>query len=168
MIKNFKQKSITINKLREFQDALKQLEANSVNDSLNEIMMDSIKSQIETFNVELDEFERLKRNRPQIVEFKISEFPESLIKARIASGISQKELALKANLKEQQIQRYEATNYESANFERLVSIADSIGVSFESSRLFINKNEIVLQDYSPDFVRKATQKLQSRKSIFVV
>jgi HTH-type transcriptional regulator/antitoxin HigA len=49
----------------------------------------------------------------------------SLIVARIAQGLTQKELARKLGLKEQQIQRYEADRYSSisiANFERIASV----------------------------------------------
>ena len=45
-------------------------------------------------------------------------------------GLSQKDLAEKLGLKEQQIQRYEATDYESASLSRLLEISDALGLKF--------------------------------------
>ena len=41
----------------------------------------------------------------------VAELPATLIKARISQGLSQRDLAERLSLKEQQIQRYEATDY---------------------------------------------------------
>jgi transcriptional regulator with XRE-family HTH domain len=55
--------------------------------------------------------------------------PHGLIKARIARGFSQKELADKLGLKEQQIQRYEASDYETASFARLKEIVSALEIN---------------------------------------
>ena len=47
---------------------------------------------------------------------------------RIAAGLSQEELAVKLGLKPQQIQRYEATEYQAASFERVQEIMRVLGV----------------------------------------
>ena len=49
----------------------------------------------------------------------LHEFRSALTGARIKAGLSQKQLAEKLGLKEQQIQRYEATDYESASLRRV-------------------------------------------------
>ena len=46
----------------------------------------------------------------------MADVPRLLIRARIARGLSQKSLAGRLVLKEQQIQRYEASEYASAKF----------------------------------------------------
>lgn len=75
-------------------------------------------------NAKDGDFEHLKRrtgNDPGL----------SLIVARIARNLTQKELARKLGLKEQQIQRYEADRYNSislANFRRIASL---LGVDWE-------------------------------------
>ena len=53
----------------------------------------------------------------------VGEIPRMLIKARIAKGLSQKELAERLGLKEQQIQRYEATEYATASLARIREVA---------------------------------------------
>jgi transcriptional regulator with XRE-family HTH domain len=53
-------------------------------------------------------------------------FGEALIKARIMRNLSQKELAERLSLAEQQVQRYEATRYRGVAAERLQEVADAL------------------------------------------
>ncbi|WP_448040650.1 helix-turn-helix domain-containing protein [Bradyrhizobium liaoningense] len=78
-----------------------------------------------------------------------------LIVARIARGLTQKELARKLGLKEQQIQRYEADRYRSislANFQRIASV---LGVQWEISlSKWIGSGWDVARDVTATEVRK--------------
>ena len=69
------------------------------------------------------EYESLKAGGFELDELNVfAELATFLIKARIARGLSQRELADRIGLKEQQIQygeRYEATDYASASLARL-------------------------------------------------
>lgn len=168
MIKNDKQYKITKKKKDDFINSLEILKSSNNDDLLKDIMLNSLISQIETFDNELKEYDILKNEKPQVISFNFEEFPESLIKARIIKGLSQNELATKAGLKEQQIQRYESTNYESANFERLINIAKSLDVFFETTKLILRNDEIKVEGYNPSFLREATSKLHSRKSLLTV
>ena len=58
----------------------------------------------------------------------MDELPRTLIEARIASGMTQAELASRLELKEQQIQRYESSDYRSASLTRILEIATTLGV----------------------------------------
>jgi ribosome-binding protein aMBF1 (putative translation factor) len=58
----------------------------------------------------------------------IEELPKTLIQARIAAGLSQEELAAKLGLKAQQVQRYEANDYQSASLERINKIVRVLGI----------------------------------------
>lgn len=62
----------------------------------------------------------------------ISKLPEALISERKKLGLTQKELAERLGLKEQQIQRYEATRYQSASLNRLLEIAEALQQDDES------------------------------------
>jgi HTH-type transcriptional regulator / antitoxin HipB len=78
---------------------------------------------------ELAEYEQLKSGN--IVTFvlgSLNDLPTTLIKARIATGMTQKELADKIGVREQQIQRYKANHYNSASFDRLRSIAVALNI----------------------------------------
>ena len=57
------------------------------------------------------------------------ELPQALVRRKIAMGLSQKDLADRLGMKEQQLQRYEATDYQSASMARLREIVDALGVS---------------------------------------
>lgn len=168
MIKNEKQYAITKNKRDEFKKSLEYISKDSKSDDLlNQIMSNSIISQIETFDREIKEYEKLKNEKPRILVSSIENLPESLIKARIVRGLSQNDLAKKVGLKEQQIQRYESANYDSANFERLLSIARSMDIHFEDTKLIFNQEELIVNGYDPSFIRKATNKLQSRRTLLM-
>jgi len=58
----------------------------------------------------------------------LADLPEALIRARIAAGLTQKELAARLGLKEQQIQRYEATRYAGVSLDRVQAVAEALGV----------------------------------------
>ncbi len=58
----------------------------------------------------------------------LADLPRVLISCRIASGMTQRELAERLSLKEQQIQRYETQEYQGASFERIADVADAIGI----------------------------------------
>lgn len=167
MIKNEKQYAITKKKRDEFSKTLESLLNTDNDDLFNKIMIDSITSQIETFDNELFEFEKLKE-KPNIIISPIEKLPELLIKARIIRGLSHNDLAKKAGLIEQQIQRYESNNYESANFERILNIAKSMDIHFEDTKVFLNNDIIPVSGYDPCFIKQATNKLQSKKSLLTV
>ena len=52
-----------------------------------------------------------------------------LVKARIARGWTQRRLAEALGVAEQQIQRYESTDYRSASLARICDVADALGVA---------------------------------------
>lgn len=47
----------------------------------------------------------------------------------IAAGLSQRELAERLGLKEQQVQKYEATEYTSASLARIRAVIHALGVT---------------------------------------
>jgi transcriptional regulator with XRE-family HTH domain len=61
---------------------------------------------------------------------------DALIQARIAAGLTQEELAARLGLKKQQVQRYEATRYATANLERLNAVADALEISVKTEVAF--------------------------------
>lgn len=78
---------------------------------------------------EAQEYEKIKAGEVKQLKIdKFSQIPEILIKARITKRWNQKQLAEKLGLKPQQIQRYEATFYESASFTRILEVIDALGL----------------------------------------
>ena len=168
MIKSEKQYRITIQKLQEFKESLIALNSNDREDLMNSIMINSIKSQIQTFKRELSEYEFLKSTKPNVLVSKIEDLPQVLIKARISKGLTQGQLAAKMGLKEQQIQRYEATNYSTVSFNRLIGISKSIGLDFEDTKVTLNSNFITVKGFDSDLIQQATNKLHLRKQLLSI
>lgn len=60
---------------------------------------------------------------PQFIFGLLENLPEILIEERKRLGLTQRQLAEKLEIKEQQIQRYEASRYQSASLQRLCEVA---------------------------------------------
>lgn len=132
MIKNERQYRITTAQARRFREALKTLERRTDNhlpDLLRRAQIDAVRSQLRDLEAELAEYEAIAEGAPVVLELmSLDALPAALIRARIAAGLTQRDLADRLGLKEQQIQRYEATNYATANMQRLGQVIDALGI----------------------------------------
>ena len=92
-------------------------------------LRDQYDSQIEELRDQLAEYEALRAGKVRELELRsLKELPDALIRARIAAGLSQQELARRLGLKAQQVQRYEATRYAGVSLERVQAVVDALGV----------------------------------------
>jgi ribosome-binding protein aMBF1 (putative translation factor) len=64
---------------------------------------------------------------------RLPELGTLLVQARIARGLTQLALAERLGMKMQQVQRYEATRYQSASLTRLVEVAQALQVSVDAT-----------------------------------
>jgi len=134
MIRNARQYRITQAQLAKLEQALARLQAGEEGASvlhprLRQAEQDAIMSQIDDLREQLAAYDALRtRKRPVLHLKSFEEFPQALIQARIAAGMSQKELAQRLGLKEQQIQRYEATDYASASLARVNAVIRALGL----------------------------------------
>ena len=134
MIKNERQYRITKAHADRFSEALHELEGQTAEDEgvhplLLKSKRDAVRSQLVDLEGELRDYERLKSGDFEFGQLDaVAEVPRLLIRARIARGLSQKSLASRLGLKEQQIQRYEASEYASASLARVRSVAEVLGV----------------------------------------
>jgi HTH-type transcriptional regulator / antitoxin HipB len=131
MIQNERQYRITQTKLKEFEQELAALNPQDPNIHPRQIIgwTNSLNIIIGELKQEVAEYEQLKSGN--VLTFalgSIEDLPTTLIKARIAAGLTQKDLAEKIGIQEQQIQRYEANHYGSASFDRLRTIASALKV----------------------------------------
>ncbi len=132
MIQNEHQCKITQTKLRELEQASIELDSNSINlsERLLQAEKKGIQVLIDRLRLEIVEYDNLKQQRTPIKIGSIEDLAIGLIKARIALGMTQKELAAKIGVQEQQIQRYEADRYASASLARLTEIARALEIIF--------------------------------------
>ena len=94
--------------------------------------VDAVSSQLADLEAELRDYEAIRERGCQVEGLSVVVcLPALLIRARIARGLSQRELADLMGLKKQQIQRYEATDYATAKWSRIREVADvlSMGMS---------------------------------------
>jgi HTH-type transcriptional regulator/antitoxin HigA len=91
----------------------------------------SLKETISRLKASLAHYEGFKSG--EVTTFsagRIDELPNVLKKARLARGLTQKQLADLMGAKEQQIQRYEADEYKTLSLHRLYEIADALRLNF--------------------------------------
>jgi DNA-binding XRE family transcriptional regulator len=97
-------------------------------------MGDALASQLDDLKNDVLEYETLRAGGVRQRVFRsLRELPQALIEARIVARLSQRELAERLDLYEQQIQKYEATGYAGASLERIQDIADELGIEIEES-----------------------------------
>ncbi|MDE0343954.1 MAG: helix-turn-helix transcriptional regulator [Deltaproteobacteria bacterium] len=134
MITNERQYRITRKKAADFVRVIEDFDAASsertnVHPRLLRAELDAMRSQLADLREELKEYEQLKSADPSEISVdSIEELADGLIKARISSGLSQRALAKRLEIKEQQVQRYEATRYGSASYQRLCEISRALGI----------------------------------------
>lgn len=130
MIYSDKQCSVSIAELLKLKEALSAAENRATDQAwLKEIEIDALRSQIAEIEAEIQEYKLLKSGEVSFSKtYALEELPRVLVQARIASGLSQSDLAQKLGMKPQQVQRYEATNYMGASLARLIEISRALGV----------------------------------------
>ena len=132
MIKNERQYKFTKTQMERFERTLAELRSRNPEDTdLHSLVVkaqeDAVSRQIADLKEELRLYESMKAGTFSLEQLEVvSELSNMLIGARIAQGISQKELAERIGLKEQQIQRYEATDYASASLSRIREIVSGL------------------------------------------
>jgi DNA-binding XRE family transcriptional regulator len=131
MITNEVQRRVTQTAIREFEHALARLDEDARDrpEWIRTGLREGMQSQLADLRQELGEYEALRTGQVRVLELdSLEQLPEALIRARIAAGLSQKELAGRLGLKEQQIQRYEARRYAGASLTRVQAVADALGI----------------------------------------
>lgn len=133
MIKNEKQYRITRAQARRFKEALAELtreeRPSNVTPRLWQAQRDAAESQLRDLEKQIDAHEQLHHGKSkELVLETVDDLPKALIRARIASGMTQEGLAQKLGVKTQQVQRYEATEYESASFARIRGVVHALGL----------------------------------------
>lgn len=79
----------------------------------------------------MESYERLKRGEFEELE-NLRGFGRLLISARIAQGISQRELARRLNVHESQVSRDERNEYFGITMERAIKILDALNVRLQT------------------------------------
>jgi transcriptional regulator with XRE-family HTH domain len=163
MIKNRRQYKITKAAAAKFAQSLQQLESGAVvpvpgmDPEIQRAEREALKSQLDDLHDQLREYEELAGGNVSVLEVgSLADLPQALVRARISSGMSQKQLAGLLGIKEQQIQRYEAADYKQASLSRLLEIANVLGVNVRSDLvpkepLEVMKTAFILMPFGEEF-----------------
>lgn len=130
MITNERQYAITRARAEQFRESLARpgKPADSLDPIVRRAMRLGLQSQLKDLQAEIAEYETLTAGKTRkFVLYSLADLAIGLIKTRIR-GLTQKELADRLNISEQQIQRFERTLYEGAALRRLQEIADALNV----------------------------------------
>jgi transcriptional regulator with XRE-family HTH domain len=134
MIKNERQYRITKAEAEKFSRLIRELERESSSGSsvpqvIRAAEINGLQSQLADLLSEISEYDSLRNGKDVLLDVgSFQELPQALVRARIAAGLTQKELAVRLQLKEQQIQKYEATGYAGASVARLMEIAEALNL----------------------------------------
>jgi transcriptional regulator with XRE-family HTH domain len=176
MIKNERQYRITKAQAEEFDKSLRALSeapAPAIHPRIAQAQRDSVRSQLDELREELAAYEALQKGSTRVLEVtSFEELPAALIQARIAAGLTQRELADRLGMKEQQLQRYEATDYAGANLERIQQVVAALGLTVRHDVFFrsadVSIKNVVRRAHSAglgkDFITKRILPRHARKT----
>lgn len=133
MIQNERQYRVTngqISRLERALEAAREVEE-KMDPRVFTAMIAGIESQVEQLRQQVREYDELRETAA--LHLRSAEaLPEILIKARVARGYTQKDLADKLKIKPQQIQKYEATAYRSASLKRILSVLKALDLDLQA------------------------------------
>lgn len=132
MITNERQYRITKAQLKRFEDDIAAHDARTPNTGvdprLHQAMRDALASEADELRAQLEHYEQLRNGTITGRDLdSLRDIPTALIEARIAANLTQRALAERLGVAEQQVQRWEATNYAGVGLDRIQDIADAVG-----------------------------------------
>ncbi|MCA1672444.1 MAG: helix-turn-helix domain-containing protein [Actinobacteria bacterium] len=133
MITNEVQYRATKAHLHQFEEAAANLEQkiNTTGPSrIVSLELDAVRAQADDLRAEIEEYEQLRSGAVSSFEASsLAELATLLVKARIARGWTQSQLAIALGIAEQQIQRYESTGYRSASLARIGDVVAALDIN---------------------------------------
>jgi HTH-type transcriptional regulator/antitoxin HigA len=156
MITNDRQYRIVKAQIENFQETLESLGLNfnhikDVHPKILEAERNAVNHQLQQLLVQVKEYEELKAGEIFITEVKdLHDLPLVLIKSRIANGYTQADLAELLQMKEQQIQKYEAEQYENVSLKTLLKVADVLKININAD-VQIRQNDARIRYSASDY-----------------
>ena len=173
MIKNQKQLAFSKEQIEKFEKTL--IETEKTKEDKNPILFklekDALNSLLNDLKKEVKEYEDVKTKETIFFEnMTLDDLSKMIIYSRIAEGITQTELADRLGLSQQQINRYESTDYESASLSRVLEIMDSLSINlkinFTISKENLKENSYELPEDIPSAkIINFENKVKQRKTL---
>ncbi len=137
MITNERQHQHTSKKLGDLEALIEATRRGDAgDDDFRDLQIAGLEGQATDLREELAEYEKLRDGSTTVIEAtSLGGLADALIKARIARGWTQRQLADRLGVAEQQVQRYESTSYRTASLARLCDIAETLDVTITQRAL---------------------------------
>jgi DNA-binding transcriptional regulator YiaG len=167
MITNERQFRITKAALKKFDNAIAAHEngqpSPDVHSRIYAAMGDALRSEADVLRDQLEAYERLRAGRvKQRTLDSLTELPMAIIEARIAARVTQKGLADRLGVAEQQVQRWEATEYAGVSVQRMQEVADALGATITETVRFGAGSQTRASTSRPSSARSSPQKASPR------
>ena len=126
---------------------------------------------IDDLKFEIEEYEHLTSNDLHILEVNSDNLQKAIVSFRIASGLTQKDIADKLEIQEQQIQRYEQNDYLTASFERIIQILQALKVEITIKKEFsketkvVDFNKFLISDRDKNIIESTVHRVSARKQL---
>lgn len=138
MITNQRQYGITKAELERFEAALKRQQGSApspgVHPRIHQAMQDAMESEIVELRAQLARYDDLRAGRvAKRTLTSLRELPVALVEGRIAAQLTQRQLAERLSVPEQQVQRWESSSYSGVGIDRLQDIADALGLQLSET-----------------------------------
>jgi transcriptional regulator with XRE-family HTH domain len=136
VIRNERQYHTTLRQRRLLADALETLARHSREPEPDDQELDRVRlyrssviSRLAELDAQLHEYELLRAGAALPIRVtSFAELPDALIRARIGSGLSERDLAGRLGVEEEQVQHYEADLYADTSLRRLRAVSEALGV----------------------------------------
>jgi HTH-type transcriptional regulator / antitoxin HipB len=129
MIKNTRQFDASHAHRRRLLDARARCEANPLADPLaQEWALAGIDRLLGDVDAELAEYEALLRDG--LTAFDVADLPAALVKARIAAGLTEEDLAARLGVSAQDVQKAEDNGYANASLATIRQTLDALGAEY--------------------------------------
>jgi hypothetical protein len=115
-----------------FEESLEQarLPADAADAPLRKVYAASFSRQLDDLRSQVAEYEALRSGAPLVFQLtSLTELPIALIKGRIASGLTQAELAERLGVEVSRVEHDEETAYEAASLVYLIDVAAALSLS---------------------------------------
>lgn len=137
MITNERQYKIVRSQAERFRESLHNFdELKMIRDGVDPVIVaahrDGVSEQLRELERQLHDYDDLRAGKVDALSAQgVIGIGDTLIQARIARGLSQKELAERLGMKEQQVQRYEHDRYLTANLSRIAEVLRALNLQSE-------------------------------------
>jgi transcriptional regulator with XRE-family HTH domain len=146
MIKNQKQAVIVRKEMGDLRALLLEMDGISAEQELDfkqQLQYNVWRGRIDDLRLEIEEYEHLTSGDLHVLEVNSDNLQKAIVSFRIASGLTQKDIADNLEIQEQQIQRYEQNDYLTASFERIIQILNILEVEVTLKKEFSTETKVV-------------------------